>query len=100
MIIKRNDKTHEVTIYTSGTSLKTELVRDICRRNRNYNDKSLFYFDNHTLEVIRKLTMEGFFVAYAELNHSTKKLFVKGLNLSDVPKSIALNDDYTIRYFR
>ena len=100
MIIERDDKKNTTTIYTAGTSAKTTLVKDICKKNKNYNDKALFQLDNITLEKIKRLTCEGFFVAYADLQYSTKKLSVKGLNLSNISKLVAIKLDGSVRYIK
>jgi hypothetical protein len=97
MIIERDDKKKTTTIYTSRVSYKTELVQDICKKNKNYNDKALYQLDNATLETIRKLTYNGVFVAYRELAHSLKKLFVKGLNPSNIANSVELKDDGSVK---
>jgi hypothetical protein len=100
MIIERNDKKNTTTIYTAKVSYKTELVQDICRKNKNYYDKALYQLDNATLEIVRKLTYSDVFVTYVELAHSSKKLFVKGLNLSNIAKLAEVKSDGSVRFIK
>ncbi len=98
MFIEKNEN-GEITITTCG-SLKSDLVKYICRKDNRYNDKALYALDNITLEKIKKLTVEGIFVAYVEINYRSKKIVQKGLNLSNIKNFVELKQDGTVRYIK
>jgi hypothetical protein len=96
MFIEKNENGE--VIITTGGSLKSDLVKYICRKDNRYNDKALYTLDNVTLEKIKKLTVEGVFVAYVEINYRLKNIVQKGLNLSNIERFVTLREDGKIKF--
>jgi hypothetical protein len=96
MFIEKNENGE--VIITTGGSLKSDLVKYICRKDNRYNDKALYTLDNVTLEKIKKLTVEGVFVAYVEINYRLKNIVQKSLNLSNIERFVTLREDGKIKF--